>query len=47
MAHGGEEGGGSEELHTESGVKSLSKPRRGGARPHYLNVGVILISDNV
>ena len=29
---GGAEGGGSEDLHTEYGVKSLSKPRRGGSK---------------
>ena len=43
---GGAEGDGSEDLHTEYGVKSLSKPRRGGGRGHYLNVRVILIADN-
>ena len=43
---GGAEGGGTEDLHTDYGVKSLSKPRRGGGRPHYLNVRVILIADN-
>ena len=40
---GGAEGDGSEDLHTEYGVKHLSKPRRGGGRGHYLNVRVILI----
>ena len=30
----------------EYGVKSLSKPRRGGGSGHYLNVRVILIADN-
>ena len=43
---GGAEGDGSEDLHTAYGVKSLSKPRRGGGRGHYLNVRVILIADN-
>ena len=43
---GGAEGDGSEDLHTEYGVKSLSKPRRGGGSGHYLNVRVILIADN-
>ena len=40
---GGAEGGGTEDLHTDYGVKSLSKPRRGGGNFHYLNVRVILI----
>ena len=39
----GRRGFGSEELHTEYGVKSLIKPRRGGGRPHYVNMRVMLI----
>ena len=44
--HGGARGVGSEELHTKSGVKSLSKPRRGGGRPHYVNLRAMLIVDD-
>ena len=42
----GEGGWLGEELHTESDVKSLSKPRHGGGRPRYVNLRAMLIEDD-